>query len=76
MANARRVFEGELVCYLIAWIPRAVWADKPIDPEQINPYKQAVKSKALRELEEWQRRRAWRLRCTPPKRVSHAGSVG
>ena len=42
MAKARRQFEGELICYLIAWIPQAVFASKPIDPDRINPWKEAA----------------------------------
>lgn len=58
MAEGRRQFGGELVCYLIAWIPRAVWEGKPINPDAINPYKPAPpKSAKLQEIERWQGRR-------------------
>lgn len=66
MAKARKQFEGELVCYLIAWIPNAVWGGKPINPEQINPYREVVKSQALIELEAWQAKRRWQIIFTPP----------
>lgn len=73
MAQARQAFEGDLIAYLISWIPRAVllsWAGKPdaIDPKKINPWKPYEKPKALIELEEWRRKRKIELQIAEAKK--------
>jgi hypothetical protein len=40
-----------------------MFGSKPIDPSTINPYAVAPeKSAAMRKLEDWQARRAWRIK--------------
>lgn len=61
MARGRQRFEGQLICYLIAWIPDAVWSGKPIDPEQINPWQEApAKTPEMERFEKWQAKTRWR----------------
>jgi hypothetical protein len=76
MATARRRFEGELVCYLIAWIKSAVWGKEPINPLQINPYRdEPAKSQAMIDLERWQARRRWQIMFTPPNKRHDASRI-
>ena len=64
-ATARKRFEGEIVCYLIASLPMVVWGSKPLDPDAINPWKEHPMRKELDELKRWQKKRAWELQCKP-----------
>lgn len=61
MASAHKRFEGEVVSYLIAWIPDAVWSGQPIDPESINPWaaRKPPTEKAAA-FARWQSKVAWR----------------
>lgn len=69
MARARKVFEGELVCYLIAAIPGVVWNPRQINPDAINPWKVTPEgAKKLLELKEWQRKRRNQILNTPPSK--------
>lgn len=68
MATARKAFEGELVCYLIASLPMVIWGVKPLNPDAINPWKQSPKSKELEALDEWRRKRRREILNTPPSK--------
>jgi hypothetical protein len=60
-AEKKRVI-GEIATWQMCLIAQ-MFGSKPIDPSTINPYAVAPeKSAAMRKLEDWQARRAWRIK--------------
>lgn len=79
MARERQRSAGELAAWHVAMIvARIPLSGEVLDPAQINPYRaERPKCEALRKLEEWQARRAWRAmfkaKQARPKGVGRAG---
>lgn len=64
MASEKKRVLGELMAVEVKWVQKAVWGDLPRTLDELNPY--AIipeKSEAMKELEKWQAKRAWRVMC-------------